>query len=99
MRTPKSWYDVTPFESHSALHSALLFVEEASPALAPWSTAEPNWYSGIGSSAISSLEPPMDMYNVFACAEHFRQIGQNGLKIEKETTHFHHSWTRVASMA
>ena len=86
MRTPKSWYDVTPFESQSALHSALLFADDAS-ALAPWSTAEPNWYSGIGSSAISSLEPPMDMYSVFACAEHFRQIGPNCLKIEKETTH------------
>ena len=87
MRTPKSWYDVTPFESHAALHSALDLVEGASPALAPWSTAEPNWYSGIGSSAISSLEPPMDMYNVFACAEHFRQIGPNGLEIGKETSH------------
>ena len=81
MRTPKSWYDVTPFASHAALHSAFVFWEGASPALAPWSTAEPNWYSGIGSSAISSLEPPMDMYNVFACAEHFRQIGPNSLKI------------------
>ena len=99
MRTPKSWYDVTPDLSHAARHSALDLVEGASPALAPWSTAEPNWYSGIGSSAISSLEPPMDMYNVFACAEHFRQIGQNGLKIEKETTHDLLSWRRRASMA
>ena len=95
MRTPKSWYDVTPFASHAALHSALDLVAVASPALAPWSTAEPNWYSGMGSSAISSLEPPIDMYSVFACAEHFRQIGLNGLKLEKETTHFMVRWTRV----
>ena len=87
MRTPKSWYDVTPFASHAARHSALDLEAVASPALAPWSTAEPNWYSGMGSSAISSLEPPMDMYSVFACAEHFRQIGPNCLKIEKETAH------------
>ena len=99
MRTPKSWYDVTPDLSHAARHSAFVLVEEASPALAPWSTAEPNWYSGMGSSAISSLEPPMDMYSVFACAEHFRQIGPNSLKIEKETTHFVVRWTRVASTA
>ena len=33
------------------------------------------------------------------CAEHFRQIGPNGLKIKKETTHFIVRWTRVASMA
>ena len=99
MRTPKSWYDVTPFASHAALHSAFVFWEGASPALAPWSTADPNWYSGMGSSAISSLEPPMDMYSVFACAEHFRQIGPNSLKLEKETTHDLLSWRRRASMA
>ena len=33
------------------------------------------------------------------CAEHFRQIGPNGPKLEKETTHVHHSWRRRASMA
>jgi len=32
-----------------------------------------------------------------ACAEHRR--GPKRLKIEKETTHFQHSWKRVASMA
>jgi hypothetical protein len=53
----------------------------------------------MGSSAISSLEPPMDMYSVFACAEHFRQIGPNSLKLEKETTHDLLSWRRRASMA
>ena len=30
-----------------------------------------------------------------ACAEHFRQIGPNGLKLEKETTHDLVRWTRV----
>ena len=34
-----------------------------------------------------------------ACAGHFRQLGPNGLEFEKETTHFDHSWKRVASMA
>ena len=33
------------------------------------------------------------------CAEHFCQIGQNGLEVEKETTHFIVRWTRVATMA
>ena len=28
-----------------------------------------------------------------------RRRGPNGPKIENETTHFHHSWTRVASTA
>ena len=36
---------------------------------------------------------------VHACAEHFCQIGPNGLEIEKETTHVIVRWTRVASMA
>ena len=61
MRTPKSWYDVTPEASHSARHSAFVLVEGASPALAPARTAEPNWYSAMGSYAISSWDPPMDM--------------------------------------
>ena len=32
-----------------------------------------------------------------ACAEHFRQIGPNGLNIEKETTLMEVRWPRVAS--
>ena len=32
------------------------------------------------------------------CAEHFCQIGPNGLKIEKETTHVHHSSRRLMLM-
>ena len=43
---------------------------------------------------LSSSVPPRS-----TCAEHLCQIGPNGLKIGKETTHFHHSWRRVASMA
>ena len=30
-----------------------------------------------------------------ACAEHFRQSGPNGLKLEKETTHVIVRWTQV----
>ena len=33
-----------------------------------------------------------------ACAEHFGQIGPNGLKLENETTHFHHSRRRRMTM-
>ena len=29
----------------------------------------------------------------------YSRLGPNGLNIEKETTHFHHSWRRRASMA
>ena len=37
---------------------------------------------------LSSSVPPRS-----TCAEH-RGLGPNGLKIRKETTHFHHSWRR-----
>ena len=43
----------------SARHSAFVF--GVAGALAPASTALPNWYSAMGSSAISSSEPPMVM--------------------------------------
>ena len=33
--------------------------------------------------------------NTCTCAEHFRQIGPNGLKVDKETTHFIVRWIRV----
>ena len=33
-----------------------------------------------------------------ACAEHFCQIGPKSLKLEKETTHVHHSWRRRVSV-
>ena len=47
------------------------------------------------SSSISPSESSSEM----ACAEHFCQIGPNGPKIQKETTHDLLSWRRRASMA
>ena len=51
-----------------------------------------------------SLSPSHVLLRVAAPKKPARSIavsrrGPNGLNIEKETTHFHHSWRRRASMA
>ena len=43
----------------------------------------------------SAPSPLRALFSFSTCAEHFCQIGPNGLKFEKETTHFIVRWTRV----
>ena len=67
-----------------------------------------DWHFGMWRSAAFWLkrrpqcgQPIRDMSGPdgIACAEHFRQLGPNGLEFEKETTHDLLSSRRRASMA
>ena len=55
--------------------------------------------SATNNESMRTLTPSEKCACVKRLREHFRQIGPNGLEIGKETTHVHHSWRRVASMA